>query len=100
MQSKNYITAMNSSDGISELRSNFPGGSAYKIGKSVAKNITEIETFIDRKDPNYERKLLDAINDKDLKNKNFNFIKQEAYEVTKNIIIGTRLLKRLVVEKI
>ncbi|WHL49213.1 hypothetical protein HYE36_04740 [Mycoplasmopsis bovis] len=76
-----------SSDGISELRSNFPGGSAYKIGKSVAKNITEIETFIDRKDPNYERKLLDAINDKDLKNKNFNFIKQEAYEVTKNIII-------------
>nr|WP_307940521.1 hypothetical protein [Mycoplasmopsis bovis] len=78
---------MNSSDGISELRSNFPGGSAYKIGKSVAKNITEIETFIDRKDPNYERKLLDAINDKDLKNKNFNFIKQEAYEVTKNIII-------------
>ncbi|WP_429992963.1 hypothetical protein, partial [Mycoplasmopsis bovis] len=38
-----------SSDGISELRSNFPGGSAYKIGKSVAKNITEIETFIDRK---------------------------------------------------
>ncbi|WP_429993914.1 hypothetical protein, partial [Mycoplasmopsis bovis] len=59
----------------------------YFIGRSVAKNITEIETFIDRKDPNYERKLLDAINDKDLKNKNFNFIKQEAYEVTKNIII-------------
>nr|WP_282460557.1 hypothetical protein [Mycoplasmopsis bovis] len=64
-----------SSDGISELRSNFPGGSAYKIGKSVAKNITEIETFIDRKDPNYERKLLDAINDKDLKNKNFKLYK-------------------------
>ncbi len=72
---------------ISESRSNFPGGSTYKIGKSGAKNIAEIETFIDRKDPNYERKLLDAINDKDLKNKNFNFIKQEAYEVTKNIII-------------
>ncbi len=72
---------------ISESRSNFPGGSTYKIGKSGAKTIAEIETFIDKKDPNYERKLLDAINDKDLKNKNFNFIKQEAYEVTKNIII-------------
>lgn len=79
--------ADNSNNNINESRTNFPGGSSYRIDKSGAKSILEIESFIDKNQLNYNKALLEAINDKDLKNKNFNLIKQEAYEVTKKIII-------------
>ncbi|WP_029513444.1 ABC transporter permease [Mycoplasmopsis primatum] len=69
-----------------ENRTNIPNGKEYKINKDNWLRIVDIEHFLDSSLTKDEK--INILNDREIKNKMFNFIKQEAYEVTKNLIIS------------
>ncbi|MBZ4218336.1 ABC transporter permease [Mycoplasma tauri] len=58
----------------------------YRLTKDNAKTILELEKYLQDNNLSINQKL-ELINNKDIKSIRFNYIKQEAYEVTKNLIV-------------